>query len=556
MLSRMLTDKPDSILPHIHRAEQALIWSSLTELRYLFRHALMRDAAYGMQLKRRLQNLHQAAAEAVVHLYQDDIENHAATLAYHYDQAEQWTEAGQWYRKAAKQAEAQYANHEAIRALSRSIDLTSEDELSERFELHKARSELYIITGDREALKEDIDHMLAIGRQLGNDNMLAKAYFRLASYYTRGNQTDEALAAIDKAVEANSRAQNVEMEIRIAIAWGQALWQSGQYEAAREKYLSVYAAAHKYDVALEAELLSSLSIICGISSDVQGAISYAEKALEIHRQVGNRFSEATTLNSLGIQARRLGNYSEAEAYYETSYNILKEFGFRFGMTVLSNNLALVWLEQGQYAQAMKLLWRSNDISKDLGAKRNGAWSLAHLSLVHLRLGNIENALQVAQQALALADESGDPDVRGYAYLYQGHALAGAGKWDEATAVYQQAVAIRQQLEQTNLSLEPMAGIVNLSLAQGTPEKAAVEAEIILEHLQKDPTLSGTNEPFSVHLTMIQYLQVRQDERQTAVSQHAYALLKERAEKISNPAMRDSFLQNVAAHREIIAANQT
>ncbi|MCI0729843.1 MAG: adenylate/guanylate cyclase domain-containing protein, partial [Chloroflexi bacterium] len=73
-----------AVLAHILREDQALfnkiqaaektaIWTSLNELRYLFKHVLLRDAAYEMQLRtRRL--LHQLAAEAIEWL-------HAAELA-------------------------------------------------------------------------------------------------------------------------------------------------------------------------------------------------------------------------------------------------------------------------------------------------------------------------------------------------------------------------------------------------------------------------------------------------------------------------------------------
>ena len=53
-------------------AEEAAIWSALSELRYLFKHVLLRDAAYDMQVRARRAELHQLAAEALETLYADD----------------------------------------------------------------------------------------------------------------------------------------------------------------------------------------------------------------------------------------------------------------------------------------------------------------------------------------------------------------------------------------------------------------------------------------------------------------------------------------------------
>jgi len=551
LLSQMLTNQLEALHHHINEAEQAQIWSALTELHYLFRHALMRDAAYGMQLTTRLQALHQIAAKAIVQLYADDLPLHAAALAYHYDQADQLNEACHWYQELAQQAAAQYANQEAIRAYSRALELMPNDDLKAHFDLLLARSDLHKLVGQRDAQKADIEQMLVLANELGDKALLAEAHFKRGNYFARGNKTDETVAELEKTLVFNQSLQDRALEIRVFTLWAQALWQSGQYDQAKEKLNTAYPLAQAEDPALEAEVLSSLGIVCGISGDIAGSIKASEKALALHRQVGNRRSEALALNSLGIQARRQGRYSEAEAYYENGAQILQELGFRLGITVMSNNLALVWLNQGRYEQAKQRLEFSIEISKDVGIERNEAWAWAHMALVDLRRGNLDAAKLAATTAMVPAKASGDPDVEGYATLYMGHVLAAGEEWAEATAVYQQSIDIRQKLEQTNLSMEPLAGLVAVALAQGRPLQVQTEAETILARLDEDAGLSGTNELFYVHLTAFKYLQETDDDRAYAVLERAVALLEERAAKISNPAMRQSFLENVVVHREIV-----
>jgi predicted ATPase len=58
--------------PCIGLAEREGIWSPLDAVRYLFRHALLRDAAYDMQVQDRLKPLHRLAAETIEGLYPND----------------------------------------------------------------------------------------------------------------------------------------------------------------------------------------------------------------------------------------------------------------------------------------------------------------------------------------------------------------------------------------------------------------------------------------------------------------------------------------------------
>ena len=58
------------------------------ELEYLFRHALVQDAAYGSLLKKDRKQLHLAVGEALEQLYAEQRDERAATLAYHFEKAE------------------------------------------------------------------------------------------------------------------------------------------------------------------------------------------------------------------------------------------------------------------------------------------------------------------------------------------------------------------------------------------------------------------------------------------------------------------------------------
>jgi hypothetical protein len=65
-------------------------------------------------------------------------------------------------------------------------------------------------------------------------------------------------------------------------------------------------------------------------------------------------------------------------------------------------------------------------------------------------------------------------------------------------------------------------------------------------------LDGIDDPFWIYLTCYQILRASDDAQAAEVLEAAYQLLQARAEKIEKEELRRSFLENVAAHREIVA----
>ena len=73
------------VLFQVQLVQQAQIWEEVHELVYMFKHALLRDIAYEMQLKARLRELHRLTAETMETLYATRPEQKYADLAFHYE---------------------------------------------------------------------------------------------------------------------------------------------------------------------------------------------------------------------------------------------------------------------------------------------------------------------------------------------------------------------------------------------------------------------------------------------------------------------------------------
>ncbi len=141
--------------------------------------------------------------------------------------------------------------------------------------------------------------------------------------------------------------------------------------------------------------------------------------------------------------------------------------------------------------------------------------------------------------------------------FLGHALVGLGRLDEAADAYRQALRLRRELDAHTKAMEPLAGLARVTLAQEERADALAYVEEILACLETHPTLDGTTEPLRVYLTCYRVLRANEDPRAEEILGNAYHLLQERASRIEDQKLRRSYLENVAAHREIVRewANQ-
>ena len=73
-------------------------------IEYSFKHPLTQEVAYNTLLKQRRAALHKAVAEAVATAEPDKLDERAALLAYHWEQAEQPVATAAWHQKAAQWA--------------------------------------------------------------------------------------------------------------------------------------------------------------------------------------------------------------------------------------------------------------------------------------------------------------------------------------------------------------------------------------------------------------------------------------------------------------------
>ncbi|MGI8550040.1 MAG: ATP-binding protein [Dehalococcoidia bacterium] len=114
---------------------------------YLFKHALIQDAAYQSLLRSRRQQLHERSAQVLLDRFPELVGLQPELLAHHYTEAGVTEEAVAWWQRAGERALQRTATKEAISHFTRALDLLPAlPDGPEQMRLERKKKELALLT--------------------------------------------------------------------------------------------------------------------------------------------------------------------------------------------------------------------------------------------------------------------------------------------------------------------------------------------------------------------------------------------------------------------------
>jgi predicted ATPase/class 3 adenylate cyclase len=539
------------VFQNVVEAEKASIWGPLDEVHYIFSHGLLRDAAYEMQMQARRKELHALAVDALEQLY-GDVKNRYAELAHHAKYAELGLKAQKYYMLAGKVAAESYQNHQAIEYYKRALAFTPFNDLKTQFDILIERVELFNRVGNRPAQLKDLGTLEALAVQLDDSEPVAKVLMLRASYcFAIGDY----LKTIDFAKQAeiySPRLAKLELGLYTQLVWSLALLRLGRLDQsmqrARDTLERQRAAGNRKE---EARVLTCMGLIALEQKEPTNAQKYLVESLEIAREGKDLSLQARALNNLGLSECSVnGNYLRAHEYYEESYNITREIGDRHSESVALGNLGLVAALQGDFVTARSYHEQSLVLTRETGNRSQEIMTLTNLSAVAAIQNEADAALEYAQSAAQLAQKILERSGEAWAMLYMGHAHLLRNDLQLAKAAYQRSLEIRNELGQPSLSMEPIAGLVEMYLQVDDPKSAWRQAEKIMAFLESGSTLDGAEEPLRVYYACYRALEKTKDPRSKQVLQTAISLVETQVLKFNDDVARDRYIQNIPWRRAI------
>jgi class 3 adenylate cyclase/predicted ATPase len=468
-------------LVQLVRAEVLYQRGALPQATYLFKHALIQEAAYQSLLRSTRQQYHQCIAQVFAERFPDTVATQPELLAHHFTEASLVEQAvGYWY-KAGQHAHERSAHVEAIGHLRKGLELLTT--LPDTLEHRQQELDMQItlgaaLTATKGVAAPDVEAAYQRARELcqqvGETPQLFPVLGGLVRFYVgRG----ESQTARELGEQMFSLAQRVHDPAGLAhahIMLGDALLSLRELDAARphlEQGVAFYNALQHRSQGFLTEThqgvfgLRCLAQVLWSLGYPDQALQRSHEALTLARELAHPASVATALFFAAWVhwLRREGQrtYEQAEA----ALGLAREHGFAFraAQATILRGWALV--EQGQGEAGLTQICQGLAALRATGSETRSY--LIVLAAAYGRVGQIEEGLRVAEEALAIRRRTTE------LYRLKGELLLrrSAEHHAEAESCFRQALEMARRQEAKSLELRAAMSLSRLWQRQGKRAEA-------------------------------------------------------------------------------------
>jgi class 3 adenylate cyclase/tetratricopeptide (TPR) repeat protein len=431
-------DRAGSTLhPHIAALEShgmVKLASTLPQVEFAFKHALIHDVMYEGLLKRERRELHGQVAEAIEEMYADRLDEHAPALARHYVEAGDPDRSLRYLLDAGRAALARGARTESHRFYSQAVDVTSAgSDPPSRLEavLGQAKSgATFVPVPESIAL---IEGCLPIAEELDDPDRLAGLYVQLLavrnmqgdSYATQPyrDQLDAAYALVPRLRDPGNRAL---LRGMMGLARRSADEYAESIEPLTEAVADLEAAGRLSEASFHASMLADSLSVLGSFAEAKAVIADARR-LGVDSGDPNAVADADLVR--GRISAEEGDLEEALVHTRKGLEAADAIGNTFCSLAGNFMVADQHLRMGDVADAISHLERSTGLAEYCNAAGYDALGQAWLAAARARLGDFDPAEfdEPLAKAVAAGSRSGEAQVR----FHRAVAIAGAGRPEQA-----------------------------------------------------------------------------------------------------------------------------
>ncbi len=532
------------------------IWFALDEERYIFRHALLRDAAYDMQLQSRLHALHRSAAHAFEELHRQEpaLDPPYAQIAYHFDRAEDIDQARGYYGEAGDLAKDEYHNEEAIAYFSRALELTPGTDLQARYRLLCGRETIERWQGKRDAQRQDLDQLAAILRDHPDDLKQAGLALRQSSFALVTGNYETAVVKAQQSLTYAQNAGDLKAETKAYHRLGRTLWQQGRAREAEEpiqKALQLAQSKEHRDI--EAMCHYDLVAVYFEQADYDKADEHLENAQNAYERLNDRQGLINCQNAMGVISYARADYTKAITHYEKAQELCRQIGWRYAETRQLTNIGNNYFDLGNYELAKSYHQQSLTISREIDNREIEAISLDTLGLIAHNSGSHQEAVSHFKAALEILAQVDNKGASGYTLTHLGYVQTDLGQFQAAISSLNLALKIRRELGVQALEIDTLAGLAQVSYKQNQTADAMNIVNQIVAWIGENGA-GGIELPVLVYLICYWVMKKAADEgllpmgEAQSVLQSGYTLMQDHAMQIKDPDLRKQFIENVPYNR--------
>jgi class 3 adenylate cyclase/predicted ATPase len=416
--------------------------------RYLFKHALIQEAAYQSLLRSARQQYHQRAAETLSGKFPEVAETRPELIAHHYTEAGLALQAIPYWLRAGERAVGRSANLEAITHLTKGLALLPQlPEGPQRIQYEIA---LQLTLGaplmaTRGYSAQDVEKVLGraleLCRKVGETPQLFGALRGLRQFYQIRGDSRTAYELGEQLLRLAERVQDTSQLLEAHNAIGGALFWMGDFPRAAEHFEEVIRLYDPQKHRAHVSLFGNDPGVVGHSyiswtlwyrGHADRSLWHAGRAIELATELALPFSKASALYYTGTLHFFRREPRPARERADQTIAIAGEHGFPFWMAA---------------ATCIR------------------GWALCEE-------GKLEEGIAQLRQGMALSQALRTELARSHYLAMLAHALGRAGRYDEAATVLEEALlAVARQKERTHDAVDVYHMKGELLLAQGDEQAA-------------------------------------------------------------------------------------
>jgi tetratricopeptide (TPR) repeat protein len=462
------------------------------DLKYIFKHILTQEVAYGSLLHTHRRNLHGQVARYYERVHSEDgLDEYYDLLAYHFGRSTYGDKALEYAIRAGDRAKAAYANDAAIRHYLAALQLV--EELGQADVLRQADvlfnlAEVYVHIGCYKEAIEGYQRAMSVADEGWSPGQRARTLHRIGRAYEWQGQYNEALDWFVRArqvAESGPAAAESRQMARVLAGIGWVHIRKGEFGMGvglMEKALKLLArlpdeAKRRRD---EGWAYTSLGVAYAHQGSFDQARIFFEKGLRLREQADDLVGVATVHNNLGQLAYLQGDIRAAIEMYRRSLSVCHQIGHRNMMATVFNNLGQAHQVSGDYRQAIAYFRQSLQVCREISDLRGIASTYDNLGMAYHQRGDYEKAMEYHHLSLEIKRGQEDTFQVANSLINIAAVCRDRGHYEEAIGCAEEALSIFQQVGGRLYLAETYTVLAEVLLMRGDSEAARRYATLALE----------------------------------------------------------------------------
>lgn len=421
------------------------------ELEYLFKHALVQEAAYATLLKQDRRSLHKAAAETILALYPDRERELSGVIGMHYEQAGETRRAAEYYLVAGEHALRIFGTKEALAFFAKAGAIVDQAEVDVRLRAAIGGARAGWTLPEASHL-QTLESAVAAAGETTDRRLLADGYFWVAFMRRQRGEMPESSPALRQALERGAELGG-ELKDPTAAALPKALigsfnaFTGNLHEGARQMQEAIEVMRGKVDTLSSA----MISVFLALTYSRLGQFDAAgETIARAERDAGE--SDAIARLDVDIAKSNLllerGDADRGRAQAQECTARAEDLGAYACVVAASTMLGAARLAGNDAMGAMEPLERGNELSQITNMAVFRTLILGLLGSIRALMGDMPGGIADWDEALANARSMSDHYGEAQVFWGRGRSFArqSTPDWPAALADFDRAVELFAKMD--------------------------------------------------------------------------------------------------------------